>query len=75
MKFIETLVSLRITHINRNINANIKKSIQNKSYCTDLNRLLTFVFMFPFMFVISKLPINGSQLAKMKKSIPDMSLP
>ena len=29
---IETLVSLRITHINGNINTNVKKSIQNKSY-------------------------------------------
>ena len=35
-----------------------KKSIQNQSCCDDFEYIfLTFVFMFPFMFVIRKLPI------------------
>ena len=35
-----------------------------------------YCFLFPFlMLCIAKMFINGWQLAKMKKSIPDMSLP
>ena len=54
---IETLVSLRITHINGNINTNVKK-ICSKQVILILNRFFTFVFMFPSMFVIRKLAIN-----------------
>ena len=40
----------------RNINTNEKNLFKTSHVALILNRLFTFVFMFPFMFVIRKLP-------------------
>ena len=49
-----TLVTLRITNINGNINTNVKNLFKTSHAALILNRFFTFVFMFPFMFVIRK---------------------
>ena len=48
--------SLQITNINGNINTNVKFLFKTSHAALILNRNFTFVLMFPFMFVIRKLP-------------------
>ena len=42
---------------------------------TDLHIIVLSCYDNEIIFILGILSINGSQLAKMKKSIPDMSLP
>ena len=48
--------SLRIANINGNINTNVKNLFKTSHAVLILNRFFMFVFMFPFMLVIRKLP-------------------
>ena len=51
------LGSLRITNINGNINTSVKNLFKISAALLVLNKFFTFLLMFPFMFVIHKLPI------------------
>ena len=51
------LGSLAIIIINGNINTNVKNLFKTSYAALILNKFFTFVFMFPFMFVIRKFPI------------------
>ena len=56
----KSLGSLRITNINGNINTNVQNLFKTGHAALIWNRFFTFEFMFPFMFVIRKLPIAAT---------------
>ena len=49
---VDTVVTLRISNINGNINTNVKNLFKISAAWLVLNRFFTFVFMFPLMFLI-----------------------
>ena len=60
-------MTLRITNINGNINTNVKNLFKTSHAALILNRFFTFVFMFPFMFVIRK--VTNVLLEGLKRSL------
>ena len=72
--FKKTIVSLRITNINGSINTNVKNLYKISSAWLVLNRFFTYVFMFPFMFVIRKLTTSNCTTWKWKQlSVPNVT--
>ena len=51
----QMIESLRITNVSGNINTNVKFLFKISAAWLVLNRNLTFLFMFPFIFIIRKL--------------------